>query len=104
MKSSLSPCTGENDPMGSSMKKQQKGFCTPDQRATSGGLTESDTGHFEPQGPVFKPFLSFFITDEPIGSFSHVQGVFATCMTVLHLIHSMIKFVKTVLSCYYYQF
>ena len=34
----------------------------------------SYTGDFEPIGTVFEPILFFFFNDEPIGSFSPVQG------------------------------
>ena len=35
---------------------------------------QADTGDFEPIGTLFAPFFVIFLMDEPIGSFSPVQG------------------------------
>ena len=37
-------------------------------------MHQPDTGDFEPIGTVFEPILFLFFKDEPIGSFSPVQG------------------------------
>ncbi len=34
----LTPCTGENEPMGPSKRKYQKVFCTPDQNGSGGNI------------------------------------------------------------------
>ncbi len=54
--SAPSPCTGENDPMGSSIEKWQCVFCTRHS---------------------FRTHFVIFFKAEPIGSFSPVQGVHA---------------------------
>ncbi len=83
------PCTGENDPMGSSIGKWQCGFCTTDLMGAkwrkmkarntltflSGGLAESGRHwRFWIHRHSFRTHFVIFFNDEPIGSFSPVQG------------------------------
>ena len=53
----ISPCTGENDPMGSSIEKWQCGFCTTDLMGAK--WNQADTGDFEAIGTVFEAILFF---------------------------------------------
>ena len=74
LKRPLSHCTGENDLMGSSMIKWQKGVL---QTWPKGCKMEGNLWFWTSRPSFWTPFV-VFLMDGPIGSFSPVQGAY--CM------------------------